>query len=135
MCSAALQVSKQSCRARVIRATSEYSFITWTTESGYLDFTWLTPTLLRTLMLGATAELDGPFFETQVVGDFPEPEARLYLEHTLGASITDAEWAEIFEVRVHACVQGSSPALLPVHCQVLWRDCQTAAVCRLTGLS
>ena len=68
--------------------------------------------------LGATAELDGPFFETQVVGDFPEPEARLYLEHTLGASVTDAEWAEIFEVCVHACIKQSFPALSPVCCQV-----------------
>eukprot|EP00891_Asterochloris_glomerata_P004997 jgi/Astpho2/4997/Aster-05935 len=70
-----VKVSKQTHRAHVILATSEYSFVTWLTE-----------------------KLDGPFFETQVVGDFPEPEARLFLEHVLGASVTDAEWAEIFEV-------------------------------------
>ena len=39
MCSVALQVSKQqskqTCRAHVILATSEYSFITWLTESGF----------------------------------------------------------------------------------------------------
>eukprot|EP00891_Asterochloris_glomerata_P008540 jgi/Astpho2/8540/Aster-05574 len=68
-----VKVSKQTHWAHVILATAEYSFISW--------LTW---------------KLDDPFFETQVVGDFREPEARLYLEHTLGASVTDAEWAEIF---------------------------------------
>ena len=42
------------------------------------------------------------FFKTQVIGDFPEAEARLYLEQNMGASTTDAEWAQIFEVRLQA---------------------------------
>ena len=49
MCSVALQVSKQKHRAHVILATSEYSFITWLTQSGYLDFALRMLTLLRTL--------------------------------------------------------------------------------------
>ena len=40
-----------------------------------------------------------------MIEDFPQAEARLYLEHNMGASITDAEWAEIFEVRVQACTK------------------------------
>ena len=50
MCTVALQVSKQTHRAHVILATSEYSFVTWLTESGYLCFTSLTPALLRMLI-------------------------------------------------------------------------------------
>lgn len=50
----------------------------------------------------APAELGSKVFKTQVIGDFPEAEARLYLEQNMGASTTDAEWAHIFEVRLHA---------------------------------
>ncbi len=110
-----MQVTKETRRAHVILATSEYSFITWLTDSGYLDFMWLPLTCVRVLMpCGAIAELGVDFFEVQVVGDFPEAEARLFLEKTLGASISDADWAEIFGVRVHACVKGPVPALLPI---------------------
>ncbi len=59
-------------------------------------------------VFGATAELGSESFEPQVIGDFPEAEARLYLEQTLGASITDAKWAEVFEVCVHACIKSHS---------------------------
>ena len=31
----------------------------------------------------------------------------------MGATIADAEWAEVFEVCVHACTKGSLPALSP----------------------
>lgn len=76
---------------------------------------WPPLTCVRVLMpCGAIAELGVDFFEVQVVGDFPEAEARLFLEKTLGASISDADWAEIFGVRVHACVRGPVPALLPI---------------------
>ena len=37
-----MQMTKQSRRAHVILATSEYSFITWLIESKYFDFRWLT---------------------------------------------------------------------------------------------
>ena len=88
-----LQVSKQS-RAHVLLASSEGSFIAWLTESGYLDFNWLVLTLLRMLsFLGATAELGSQASETQVIGNFPEAEAHLYFEQTMGTSITDADWA------------------------------------------
>ena len=43
-----------------------------------------------------------------MIGDFPEAEARLYLEQMLGASITGAEWAQVFEVCVHACIRNYS---------------------------
>ena len=45
--SAAVQVSKEDRQAHVTLATSEYSFITWLDQSGYLYFTWLMITLLR----------------------------------------------------------------------------------------
>ena len=41
------------------------------------------------------AELGSKFFRAQAIGDFPEAEARLFLEQALGATITDAEWADI----------------------------------------
>ena len=56
--------------------------------------------------LSANAELGSQAFEIQVIGNLPEAEARLYLEQTMGTSVTDAEWAATFEVRVHACVEG-----------------------------
>ena len=112
ICSVALQVSKQqsqqTCRAHVILATSEYSFIPWLTESRYHVHLTHAQIVVHAHLLGATAELGDPFFEAQVIGDFPEAEARLYLEQTLGASITDANWAEIFEVCVHACMKSHS---------------------------
>ena len=83
-------------------------------------------------VLGAIAELDDPFFETQVVGDFREPEARLYLEHTLGASVTDAEWAEIVGRCIHACIRQSFPALSPVYSDAMegWIDgCRVLPYC------
>ena len=49
MPAAALQICNQDRQAHVILATSEYSFITWLTESGYLKFTWMMLTLLRML--------------------------------------------------------------------------------------
>ena len=49
-----------------------------------------------------------------MIGDFPEAEARLFLEQTLGANITDAEWAEIFGVSFHARVRVLFSALSPV---------------------
>lgn len=48
----------------------------------------------------------------QVIGDFPEGEARLFLEQALGATITDAEWADIFEASVQIYMKGS------IHCFV-----------------
>ena len=108
----AVQVTKQSCQAHVILATSEYSFITWLTDSGYLDFGWVTLTCLRMLIpCGAIAGLGVDFFEVQVIGDFPEAEARLFLEQVMGATITEAEWAEIFGVSFHACVRRPVPLL------------------------
>ena len=108
MYSAAVQVSREDRQAHVILATSDSGFIAWLTESGYLDFSWLqlapTPAgahiAAHAFLLGATAELGSQCFETQVIGNFPEAEARLYLEQSLRASVTDAEWAAIFEVRV-----------------------------------
>ena len=102
-----MQVSKQS-RAHVILASSKGGFIPWLTESGYLNFN-CAHIVAHAYPLGATAELGSQSFEAQVIGDFPEAEARLYLEQDLGANITDAEWAAIFEV----CVQVSRcPSLL-----------------------
>ena len=66
------------------------------------------------------------FFKTQVVGDCSEAEACLYLEQNMGASVADAEWAEIYEV----CVPVPRVHFLHcrlVHLQVLRRDGQTAA--------
>ena len=54
------------------------------------------------------AELGSKFFRAQVIGDFPEAEARLFLQQALGATIINAEWADIFEAslqryeRVHS---------------------------------
>ena len=56
-------------------------------------------------VLGATAELASEPIEPQVIGDFPEAEARICLKQNMGASTTDAEWAAIFEVRVHAGIK------------------------------
>ena len=58
---------------------------------------------------GAIAGLGVDFFDVQVIGDFPAAEARLFLERTMGARISDAEWAEIFGGSVHACVKRSVP--------------------------
>ena len=57
------------------------------------------------------AELGSKFFRVQVIGDFPEAEARLFLEQALGATITGAEWADIFEASIRTCIKGPFPAL------------------------
>ena len=76
---------------------------------------WLTLTCLRVLMpCGAIAERGVDCFDVQVIGDFPEAEARVFLEKPWGASISDTDWAQVFGVRVHACVKGPAPALLPI---------------------
>ena len=60
---------------------------------------------------GVIAELGSKFFRVQVIGDFPEAEARLFLEQALGAIITGAEWADIYEASVQTCIKGPFPAL------------------------
>ena len=76
-----------------------------------------------------------------MIGDFPKAEARLYLEHNMGASITDAEWAKVFDVRIDACTNGSCMyqgvhLLLCrlVHLQVQRSDDQMAVACRIKFL-
>ena len=60
---------------------------------------------------GVIAELGSKFFRVQVIGDFPEAEARLFLEQALGATIAGAEWADIFEASVQTRIKGPFPAL------------------------
>ena len=58
------------------------------------------------------ADLGSEVFRAQVIGDFPEAEARLFLEQALVATITDAEWADIFEASVQTYMKGSIPCFV-----------------------
>eukprot|EP00891_Asterochloris_glomerata_P006778 jgi/Astpho2/6778/Aster-07223 len=71
-----VQITKVKQRAHVILATSEYSFLTW---------------LQSKVKVG--------FFITEVIGDFPEPEAREFFQGLLSNNrdITDTQWTSVFE--------------------------------------
>ena len=50
------------------------------------------------------AEIGEGFFFAEVIGDFPEKEARQFAEYTLGRAgkeshLTDDDWHEVYEVR------------------------------------
>ena len=53
------------------------------------------------LTLLSHAEVKVGFFVTEVIGDFPEPEARKFFQGLMSNNreLTDKEWASIFEVR------------------------------------
>ncbi len=52
------------------------------------------------LTLLSHAEVKVGFFITEVIGDFPEPEARKFFQELMSNNreVTDKEWATIFEV-------------------------------------
>ena len=60
---------------------------------------------LQQLTFLSHVELQEGFFTTEVIGDFPEPEARTYFQRLMmskSREVTDKEWASVFEVR-HTC--------------------------------
>ena len=65
------------------------------------------------------AEIGHVFFITEVIGDFPEEEARQFAEYTLGRAgksshLTDDDWRMIYEVR-HGSRGRAATAVAPVH--------------------
>ena len=57
---------------------------------------------LQQLTFLSHVELQEGFFTTEVIGDFPEPEARAYFQGLMMANnieVKDKEWASVFEVR------------------------------------
>lgn len=53
------------------------------------------------LTLASHAEVKVGFFTTEVIGDFPKPEACEFFQGLLSSNqeITDTEWTSVFEVR------------------------------------
>ena len=99
-----MQITKETQRAHVILATSEYSFLTWLTESE-LASCLVDAMRLQQLTFLSHVELQEGFCTTEVIGDFPEPEARIYFQRLMmskSREVTDKEWASVFEVR-HSC--------------------------------
>ena len=124
-------MSKQTHQAHVILATSEYSFITWQTESEYLCFESLTPTLLCMLIsqvpLQSWTVLS---LRPRWSGIFRSQRHAFILSIPWGpASQTLSGLRSLRCVSMHV---SNSPALSPICCQVQWRDGQTAAACFLT---
>ncbi len=125
-----LQITKEETpKAHVILATSDYSFLTWLQASEPFASFLLQPLPSSSSCLLLHAELQVNFFRCEVIGDFPETEARDFLQHVMGkprddwepmppdedwlslpestpkwivgAPVADQEWARIYEV--HPC--------------------------------
>ena len=126
-----MQITKETQRAHVILATSEYSFLTWLTESEPPSCL-VGAMRLQQLTFLSHVELQEGFFTTEVIGDFPEPEARTYLQRLMmskSREVTDKEWASVFAVR-HRLLSpviwfGANVVGSGVVCCIadLWRQC------------
>eukprot|EP00891_Asterochloris_glomerata_P009325 jgi/Astpho2/9325/Aster-07265 len=72
-----VQITKETQRAHVTLATSEYRFLTWLTES-QPPSCLVGGHALAAAHLPVSCSAAGRFFTTGVIGNFPEPEARTY---------------------------------------------------------
>ena len=115
-------------------ATSEYSFVSWLARGKLAHFKNIAMLAARTAPVAAVfrlklsvghldahavciaAEIGQGFAIPQVIGDFPEKEARQFTKHTLtragiNGHLTDDVWHEIYEV-MNGSRQGLAKAIL-----------------------
>ena len=95
-----MQITKERPQAHVILATSDYSFLTWLKKSEPSSYPQ-TAMFMQQLTLLSLAEVKAGFFITEVIGDFPEPQACKYFQGLMSnkREVTDKEWTSVFEVR------------------------------------
>ncbi len=79
-----MQITKETPKAYVTLATSDFSVLTWLQASEPFAPFSLQPLPQSSSSLSLHAELRDDLFRCEVIGDFPETEARTFLQHVVG---------------------------------------------------
>ena len=95
-----MEIAKEEPLAHVILATYDYSLQNWLRSSEFVSFVLSSHVVAAAQKLSHVG-LHVDSFTTEVIGDFPEPEARRFFQGLIrnNRRVEDKEWACIFEVR------------------------------------